>query len=241
MADPCPNKLVVFGKPEDIERFRNRSEPVSANRFIPMPEELRGIIEGGGKIDGKIVHHHLRMVDGEYDPLNQEEVSRLKEKYGAATWRDWAIRNWGTKWDFEDIKVVEATGRKVTYTFETAYEPPIPVIVAMSRQHPSLSFRLSYETTQTEFDYKGTFWCKGGTITRDRRVRFPHKCAQELSPEYRKKILDQFAKFRKATNVLRALVIKLDMSDLLDILNEHTNADENMLLIHPDLRKKDIK
>jgi len=172
MPDWCANTLVVSGKPEDVGRFRSESDPISAGRFVPMPHDLRGIIPGVGKIDGKKCYQ-WREVDGVKVPLSVEEIHRLTDTYGAANWYDWSILHWGTKWEFDEVKVGEAMDRKVVYTFLTAWSPPMPVVEAMSKKYLSLSFRLRYAAP--DCDFKGSFWCKSGKITRDKRVPYYSK------------------------------------------------------------------
>ena len=65
--------------------------------YLPFPKELDGISNGSTTIDGKSVRN-WRTIDGNYIPLSEKEVKKLKEKYGATNWYDWCLNNWGTKW-----------------------------------------------------------------------------------------------------------------------------------------------
>jgi hypothetical protein len=54
---------------------------------------------------------------------------------------------WGTKWDLEDNGQREAAGELLeigTAYFDTAWNPPIPALAALSRMFPDVSFRLQY-------------------------------------------------------------------------------------------------
>ena len=80
------------------------------------------------------------------DP-NVEEMS-----FEGNNWYDWNVRNWGTKWDVavgDDNKYPETTmeqhERGVIYSFNTAWSPPIPAILALSTQYPELVFHLFYQ------------------------------------------------------------------------------------------------
>lgn len=72
--------------------------------------------------------------------LGKAQIDNIA-KYGAINWYDWAIDNWGTKWNsnhfesFEDNKIL---------TFETAWDPAIPVFLEMSRQNPDIKFAFLY-------------------------------------------------------------------------------------------------
>lgn len=63
--------------------------------------------------------------------------------YQAATWYDWRIENWGTKWDAYDRTSEEwdngntGTGN---YTFNTAWTPPVPVIRRLATIFPDITF-----------------------------------------------------------------------------------------------------
>lgn len=70
-------------------------------------------------------------------------------KYGFVGWYDWAIENWGTKWnscdsdgDFQDV-----TDNEIFIQFDTAWTAPFPVIMKLSEDFPTAEITLhaSYE------------------------------------------------------------------------------------------------
>lgn len=64
--------------------------------------------------------------------MGQIYVDNYK-KYGAATWYNWCIDNWGTKWN------ALGTGKWIdedTITFKTAWSAPLPVIEKLSEMYP---------------------------------------------------------------------------------------------------------
>ena len=70
------------------------------------------------------------------------------QKYGHLTWYDWAVENWGTKWNsYNTYGPYWESDNVMVYTFDTAWTAPLPVIVALSYQHPSIviEFEVSYE------------------------------------------------------------------------------------------------
>lgn len=84
-------------------------------------------------------------------------VPMTKEDY-LNSWYNWSIENWGTKWDLHEISdygledvekaIAENKGDdelQVSYYFDTAWSPCSPVVVAMSKQFPNLSFEHAYE------------------------------------------------------------------------------------------------
>lgn len=64
--------------------------------------------------------------------MGQIYVDNYK-KYGAATWYNWRIDNWGTKWN------ALGTGKWIdddTITFKTAWSAPLPVMEKLSKMYP---------------------------------------------------------------------------------------------------------
>lgn len=78
-------------------------------------------------------------------------------------WYEWCIEHWSTKWDANFNGLVMAIGAEgmdlaasamgrgvtitpevVVYKFDTAWSPPLLVVVAMSEQHPELEFVLRF-------------------------------------------------------------------------------------------------
>ena len=53
---------------------------------------------------------------------------RNEEKFGYPSWYEWAIDNWGCKWDIsevpEEIFELSKDGKTVSFSFDTAWGPP---------------------------------------------------------------------------------------------------------------------
>lgn len=60
-------------------------------------------------------------------------------KYGSATWYEWSINTWGTKWNAHSGSV----NSDIT-SFQTAWSAPIPVMVELSKQYPDITFEHKY-------------------------------------------------------------------------------------------------
>jgi hypothetical protein len=85
-------------------------------------------------------------------------ADKLDEYYGTHGFADgkktgdteynWYVfnnREWGTKWDANDVELLEDNKTSLHYKFDTAWSPPTPVIKELSRQYPELTITLSYE------------------------------------------------------------------------------------------------
>lgn len=80
------------------------------------------------------------------------------EKQGESrfNWYNFNNREWGTKWDvgisdgqkFSDTTFSEVSPTKISYHFQTAWSPAIPVIEALSLQNPEVEITLDWEEEQ---------------------------------------------------------------------------------------------
>ena len=48
----------------------------------------------------------------------------IRDRYGVASWYDWAYENWGCKWDISDARITESYPSEVYIDFDTAWGPP---------------------------------------------------------------------------------------------------------------------
>ena len=61
---------------------------------------------------------------------------RLMENYrlyGAINWYDWALRNWGSKWNGGKTEITDTENEQVILEFETPWAPPGGIIEALSK------------------------------------------------------------------------------------------------------------
>lgn len=77
--------------------------------------------------------------------LGQQIISNV-EQYGYKTWYEWAIPNWGTKWNAYEVDVEDNT-----VSFDTAWNSPEPVLAAWIAK-----FNLT--CTVKAFDEGHNFW-----------------------------------------------------------------------------------
>lgn len=90
--------------------------------FFPCPEELRNTTSG------------FYSDPTEQAKLNAQQAANLL-KYGYATWYDWMVANWGTKWDVgnESVDTEYKPGdTEITLTFDSAWSPPLEFYAKMS-------------------------------------------------------------------------------------------------------------
>src|SRR4029079_18106089 len=67
-----------------------------------------------------------------------------EQEYGFATWDEWSLRNWGTKWNAYSVSTPEGFNDSVRLRYDTAWSPAFPVIVRLSELFPSATLMLKY-------------------------------------------------------------------------------------------------
>src|SRR5262249_1736193 len=55
-------------------------------------------------------------------------------------WYEWCNQHWGTKWDVVEAELTRGEATQLIYTFETAWSPPVPWLVRVSKQYPSVRY-----------------------------------------------------------------------------------------------------
>lgn len=96
--------------------------------------------------------------------LGQKQVNNILQ-YDALNWYEWRIRNWGCKWNADKLEILDGC----SFSFETPWEPPLKVIVEMSKAKPHIKIaflfadedigaHVGYMLLQGgKIDYKGSF------------------------------------------------------------------------------------
>jgi hypothetical protein len=144
MPNWCENDLWVEGTEEQLEEFM---------AFVKGERDSRG---------------RLQTIDFEkIVPVPEDENLE---------WFSWSAENWGTKWNashFEDLnpdsggewKEDEAWDRDkcIKITFDTAWNPPLPIIKALGKKFPELWFRLAY--FEQGMGFNGAYRVENGKVT----------------------------------------------------------------------------
>lgn len=154
MPNWCVNRVTLkHSDPEQLERVAfSFSQHRLLSEFCPGPTELRDADEKRNAF------------------ANAEVKSENLAKYGVEHWIDWAIANWGTKWDvgsdehaFEQDDFDFSSGQ-ISLQFESAWEPPIAGFRHMEQQgfevelfyyEPGMAFCGKYTTANGDarFEY----------------------------------------------------------------------------------------
>jgi hypothetical protein len=104
----------------------------------------------------------LRKKDPEYEKCGRIRRDNL-EKHGCGSWYDWNINKWGTKWDIDctdcspAVKSAQLGYWYITYYFDSAWSPPVPVIKKISAIYTRLTFTLTYAEQGNDYEGRVTF------------------------------------------------------------------------------------
>lgn len=153
MSNWCSNVLTITGLSKDLKRFKKEVQGCKAEYFLNEQER---------KMFSSVKEKHKSILS--LNKLCPIPRNILKKGYNDAGY-NWQVENWGTKWDLgEDIEFNESD-RKLEYSFDTAWTPPMKAILAGSKKYPMLTFVLDYEEFSSCFG--GGFECEAGKIVHD--------------------------------------------------------------------------
>jgi hypothetical protein len=82
---------------------------------------------------------------------------------------DWCIQNWGTKWNAcnivtNPVRTLKKSSR-LDITFQTAWAPPTPIIMALAKLFPECKFTLKYY--EMGAGYQGELQVQGDETLRE--------------------------------------------------------------------------
>jgi len=159
MPNWCDCDLLINGSQESLsvfEKVANTVEQVlDQNVFIPYPEKFHRLDEIAKKWDNTMFP-------------NKNRADRPADGFNNGGY-EWCLENWGTKWG-----ICRPTKEKIhgtlVYHFETAWEPPLPIIIKMGSEFPDLTFELKY--FEQGMGFQGIFMIQDGMINTDERKKY---------------------------------------------------------------------
>ena len=165
MPNWCFNSLEVTG-PELAcfrENVRSETSEFSFNSLMPCPE-FEGIKE-----------EELKKI------LSDTQISELIfAENGEVDWYTFCCNKWGTKWDAKDVDIIYDSNY-IKYMFQTAWGPPEPWLIKISRMYDCKFEMVAYE-------YGCNFWCEliidDGEILENRSMTIREKVEEEFLDTY---------------------------------------------------------
>ncbi len=168
MPNWCENDLTVEGPKDVIEEFlkfaagaagenplNDEASPFDFHKFIEYPEEFRQ--------QDKVAEDWHREHAGRPDYDCRE---RPKDGFNSGGC-EWCWKNWGTKWPACRVRVEGPLAGydgtlKVVFHFDTAWNPPLPVIENAAKRYPALTLELRYFECGCAFN--GILRCEHGDV-----------------------------------------------------------------------------
>jgi hypothetical protein len=128
---------------------------LSANKFIPYPKLYK-----------------------DKDELSEEarkNGSYIPDGFNSGGY-EWCCHHWGTKWGIysANLTIPKSFGKskksKLFYTFQSAWSPAKIIVHAMSKQFPTLNFKLKYYEMGCQF--KGTYIVEAGNVLEETQSKY---------------------------------------------------------------------
>lgn len=146
LAVKAKNKAGV-AKLKEFKRWAaGNTEPLSFDAVIPYPTKFRDL-------------------DRKAEEAAAAGDTSAKGGYDQGGYQ-WCVSNWGTKWDADGTMLRETKdGKTLRYNFMSAWSPPTPVIHAMGKKFPELTFTLRY--WEGGMGFQGRYVMEGGDNVED--------------------------------------------------------------------------
>lgn len=167
MPNYCENLLNVNGPMEDINKlkqaaFLNDEYYFSAEKLLPTPQELLGTRNFNPMTLYQLKHlkslfeneppqcvEHLLTLENEIEAV-QIEIDNYQQ-----TWETWRLDNWGTKSDLylcnDVVKHEWLKDIRTELPFDSSWIPPVELFDYVSKQFPSLEFKLAFFEPENNF------------------------------------------------------------------------------------------
>lgn len=159
MPNWCENELYIKGKKSEVEAFldlvrgsRDDDTELDFTKIVPYPDPYKAADEARRAWE----ENHKGVPWGDRPPPPADGYNQ-----GGY---EWCIANWGTKWNACDTRV-RKTSRGCTFSFNTAWSPPAPVIRKAASLFPSLQFDLKY--WEGGCGFQGGLSVKGDDVLND--------------------------------------------------------------------------
>jgi hypothetical protein len=158
MPNWCENNLYAYGDKDDITSY--------ANKINQTLQDHDSILEGLYPVPSGVLKFEERKSRVPYTSKDYKEHVTAIEKecetfYGVPNAYEWRCVKWGSKWaDCEtDVSVSDDC---VAIYFNSAWSPPLPGMLFVSKLFPNLTFVLRYE--EPSMDFWGVVGFRNGQV-----------------------------------------------------------------------------
>ena len=218
MQNWCMNSLTIRGNDEEVREVVNSLSRNGLKAFLPTPEELE-----------KVPFPYT-------EQIKEKLFEKNRKEYDAADWREWRIKNWGSKWDIEAFVELEGDDGFSLITFETASTPIIEGLSKISEMYPGLVFDLEYEEPETDLFGKVIF--RNGKLFQHFKCSWENRFCEAwwLFQELQEKFEQADIKLNEMLK--NKTISKKEYKKIFDKFNDLNNTEiSNLLLV---INEKDI-
>lgn len=166
MPNYVKNEVTVDSRFEEIAEFVKSEISESGfdfKKIIPMPKDLEDTQSPALILEGEEYLKALKDFENKKQfaskPITKEMSEMYVKNYGFNNWYDWSIENWGTKWNASE-PIIE----NEVIEFQTAWATPEPIMLALSRKFPDVTFSVKYADEDIGSNC-GWYEVKNGEIT----------------------------------------------------------------------------
>lgn len=159
MPNWCECELYIDGPRSEVQRLREyvKSDEwvLDEDKIIPYPRKFR-------RLDAAAERHAKEHPD--------DWSGRPKDGFNSGGY-EWCSGHWGTKWGFCNVQQpIETKRGGVRYFFDTAWSPPMPLIVKLGELFPGLRLKLKYFECGCAF--QGVLVMSKGKVESDKRGHY---------------------------------------------------------------------
>lgn len=144
MPNWCENSLTITGPKNVINEFVLRAKINNPPRYKEKPGFINDISDDEQEEENELLN---------FNSLYPVPQNILNQGYSMAGY-NWEIKNWGCKWGACDTQFMQISDTKVVYNFESAWNPPIPFLIKVSKNFSELKFNLKYKEPGMGFSGK---------------------------------------------------------------------------------------
>jgi len=145
MPNWCYNFVEIEGNNKDIKKLKKfvcGNNPFDFNKIIPYPKKFKEIDESHNR------YYYLKQKKNltteekkELIVMELEDIGNQNDGYNSGGY-NWCVKSWGTKWNSCETKIEEEDDGYLSYRFDTAWNPPFPVIKKLSKLFKNLTITI---------------------------------------------------------------------------------------------------
>jgi hypothetical protein len=129
---------------------------------------------------GPLVEACVAKVGSSEDPTLDFDFNNIikQPEVFPTNWRDWAMDNWGTKWNCYEVGEWDLEDGQAEIQFDTAWSTPAAAMIALSEQWPALTFRIEYADEDIGYNC-GIYTLKAGMV--EEEIEYSGKAAEDFA------------------------------------------------------------